>query len=232
MLTPLCRDSLAALALATDPPTEEILNRKPPARSAPLISIVMWKMIIGQAIFQLAVTLILHFGGPKFLDYPDAELRSVVFNCFVWMQVFNMFNNRRLDNKFNIFAGVHRNWFFIAICAVMVGCQIAIAFVGGKAFSIVRINGAQWAISIVVALFCLPWAIVVRLFPDAWFERAAKFVGRPVVLVYRPCSRASSRFGRWVKRLFGRGKKEGGDAESDADVARVNDDPEKATRSA
>ncbi|KAL1626429.1 plasma membrane calcium [Neofusicoccum ribis] len=230
----LIMDSLAALALATDPPTEEILNRKPPARSAPLISIVMWKMIIGQAIFQLAVTLILHFGGPKFLDYPDAELRSVVFNCFVWMQVFNMFNNRRLDNKFNIFAGVHRNWFFIAICAVMVGCQIAIAFVGGKAFSIVRINGAQWAISVVVALFCLPWAIVVRLFPDAWFERAAKFVGRPVVLVYRPCSRATSRFGRWVKRLFGRGKKEGGDAESDgdADVARVNEDPEKATRSA
>ncbi|KAF4538867.1 Calcium-translocating P-type ATPAse [Lasiodiplodia theobromae] len=233
----LIMDSLAALALATDPPTEEILNRKPPPRTAPLISIVMWKMIIGQALFQLGVTLILHFGGPRFLDYPDAELRSVVFNCFVWMQIFNMYNNRRLDNRFNIFAGVHRNYFFILINCIMIGCQIAIAFIGGKAFSIVRINGAQWAISIVVAALCLPWAVLVRIFPDAWFEVSAKFVGKPVVLVYRPLSRASSRLGHAIKRLFGRGKKkadEGENAaetESDSDAAVAvpggNVDPEK-----
>ncbi|KKY27427.1 putative calcium-translocating p-type atpase [Diplodia seriata] len=170
----LIMDSLAALALATDPPTEAILDRKPPARSAPLISTTMWKMIIGQAFFQLAVTLILHFGGPRFLSYPDAQLRSVVFNCFVWMQIFNMYNNRRLDNRFDIFAGVHRNVFFVVINLVMIGCQIAIAFVGGKAFSIVRITGPQWAISIVVAALCLPWAVLVRLFPDAWFEACAR----------------------------------------------------------
>lgn len=197
----------------------------------------MWKMIIGQAIFQLAVTLVLNFAGPKFLAWPDAQLRSVVFNCFVWMQVFNMFNNRRLDNRFNILAGVLHNWFFIAICAIMVGCQIAIAFVGGQAFSIVRITGSQWAVSVVVAVLCLPWAVLVRLFPDAWFERAAKFVGRPVVLVYRPLSRASSRFGRWVGRAF-RSKKRNAEIESaavensnesgsDSDAVRRNDDPEK-----
>ncbi|KAL1632876.1 plasma membrane calcium, partial [Diplodia intermedia] len=169
----LIMDSLAALALATDPPTEAILDRKPPARSAPLISTTMWKMIIGQAAFQLGVTLILHFGGPRFLSYPDAQLRSVVFNCFVWMQIFNMYNNRRLDNRFDIFAGVHRNVFFIVINLVMVGCQVAIAFVGGKAFGIVRITGPQWAISIVVAALCLPWAVLVRLFPDVWFEACA-----------------------------------------------------------
>lgn len=197
----------------------------------------MWKMIIGQALFQLGVTLILHFGGPRFLDYPDAELRSVVFNCFVWMQIFNMYNNRRLDNRFNIFAGVHRNYFFILINCIMIGCQIAIAFIGGKAFSIVRINGPQWAISIVVAALCLPWAVLVRIFPDAWFEVSAKFVGKPVVLVYRPLSRASSRLGHAIKRLFGRGKKKASEGEnnateteSDSDAVAVpagNVDPEK-----
>ena len=35
---------MAALALASDAPTEDILDRQPPKRSAPLISIVMWKL--------------------------------------------------------------------------------------------------------------------------------------------------------------------------------------------
>ncbi|KAL2814007.1 hypothetical protein BJX63DRAFT_431641 [Aspergillus granulosus] len=196
----LIMDSLAALALATDPPTEEILDRKPVKGGAPLISITMWKMIIGQSIFQLIVTLILHFGPRQnFLDYPDEYRRSIVFNTFVWMQVFNEFNNRRLDNRFNIFTGLHRNWFFIGINCIMVGCQIVIAFYGGAAFSIVAIEGEQWAICILVAAISLPWAICIRLFPDAWFEAVARFVGKPVVLVYRLFSRGAHRLGQKIR---------------------------------
>ncbi|KAL4804155.1 hypothetical protein BDV18DRAFT_36076 [Aspergillus unguis] len=196
----LIMDSLAALALATDPPTEEILNRKPIPGGASLISTTMWKMIIGQAIFQLIVTLVLHFGPTtNFLDYPDDTRRSIVFNTFVWMQIFNEFNNRRLDNRFNIFVGLHRNWFFVGINAIMVGCQIVIAFYGGAAFSIVRIHDEQWAICILVAAICLPWAVAVRIFPDEWFRAVARVVGWPVVLVYRPLSRGLRRIGTKIK---------------------------------
>ncbi|KAJ9658045.1 plasma membrane calcium [Coniosporium apollinis] len=206
----LIMDSLAALALATDAPTEEILDRKPTPRTAPLISITMWKMIIGQAIFQLVVTFVLYFAGPKFLNYPTAELNSVIFNTFVWMQIFNEFNNRRLDNKLNIFQGMHKNYFFIVVNCFMVGAQVAIAFIGGRAFSIVRINGVQWAICILVASLCLPWAVVIRFFPDWLFERIAKFVGKPVVVVYRPCARFTHRVGAKLHR-----KKKGGNADED-----------------
>ncbi|KAL4816231.1 hypothetical protein BDW67DRAFT_55649 [Aspergillus spinulosporus] len=212
----LIMDSLAALALATDPPTEEILNRKPIKGGAPLISITMWKMIIGQSVFQLIVTLILHFGPRQnFLDYPDDVRRSIVFNTFVWMQIFNEFNNRRLDNRFNIFTGLHRNWFFIGINCIMVGCQIVIAFYGGAAFSIVRIHGEQWAICILVAAISLPWAVLVRIFPDAWFYAITKFVGKPVVIVYRPASRGARRLGAKIKAL--RRKKDGNDDEDFSD---------------
>lgn len=88
----LIMDTMAALALATDPPTPSILNRKPDPKSAPLISITMWKMIIGQAIYQLTVTLVLYFGGNTILSYQGDEttkLSTVVFNTFVWMQIFN-----------------------------------------------------------------------------------------------------------------------------------------------
>ncbi|KAK6581273.1 hypothetical protein PZA11_005964 [Diplocarpon coronariae] len=195
----LIMDTFAALALATDPPTPEILNRKPAGKKAPLITMNMWKMIVGQAIFQLIVTFVLHFAGEQILGYdssnPDRELElnTMVFNTFVWMQIFNEFNNRRLDNQFNIFVGLHRNYFFIAINILMVGLQIAIIFLGGEAFSITRIDGTQWAICVVLAALSLPMGILVRCFPDPWFERIAATVGGPFAAVYRAVKRFSSR---------------------------------------
>ncbi len=59
----------AALVLATDTPTDQILDRKPAPKSAPLITIRMWKMIIGQAIYQLVVTMVLYFAGTSILGY-------------------------------------------------------------------------------------------------------------------------------------------------------------------
>ncbi|KAH8665938.1 hypothetical protein BGZ60DRAFT_378380 [Tricladium varicosporioides] len=166
----LIMDTMAALALATDPPTPSILDRKPDPKSAPLISITMWKMIIGEAIYQLAITLLLYFGAEKILSYESPreidQIPTLVFNTFVWMQIFNQWNNRRLDNKFNIFEGVSRNWFFIGINVIMVGGQVMIIFVGGKAFNVVRINGAQWAYSIVLGALSIPVGACIRLVPD------------------------------------------------------------------
>ena len=89
----LIMDTMAALALATDPPAPSILDRKPDPKSAPLITITMWKMIFGEAIYQLAVTLLLYFGSTKILSYTSgrelAQINTLVFNTFVWMQIFN-----------------------------------------------------------------------------------------------------------------------------------------------
>ena len=53
----------------------------------------------------------------------------------------------------------------------MIGGQIMIIFVGGKAFSVVRLNGTQWAISIVIGLISLPIGILIRLIPDEFIAR-------------------------------------------------------------
>jgi Ca2+-transporting ATPase len=224
----LIMDTFAALALATDPPTEKILDRLPQSKKASLITVNMWKMIIGQAIYQLAVTLVLYFAGPEILGFDRnnadkmLELDTIIFNAFVWMQIFNEFNNRRLDNKFNIFEGLHRNQFFIFINCLMVGLQVAIIYVGSRAFSIKPggLSGTQWAISVVVAIMCLPWAIVVRLFPDAWFGKIAKVVGTPVVIVYRACGKLGTR----IANVFRKKKQtpdEEGVAQDDVEAAPV-----------
>jgi Ca2+-transporting ATPase len=248
----LVMDTFAALALATDAPTDKILDRKPAPKSAPLITIRMWKMIIGQAIYQLVVTFVLYFAGTQILNYntdlhPELrdQLNTMVFNTFVWMQIFNEFNNRRLDNKFNIFEGVHKNWFFIGINCIMVGGQILIVFIGGRAFQVTKIDGTQWAICILSALPCLLWAVVLRIIPDRWAEvvfaaaiKAFLFVFAPVWKVVRiifhpvgkawravvaPTKRFSARM--WAKAF---GKKNKGDAKR-ADEEAVSSDPEQLT---
>nr|XP_036587323.1 plasma membrane calcium-transporting atpase 2 [Colletotrichum truncatum]KAF6798054.1 plasma membrane calcium-transporting atpase 2 [Colletotrichum truncatum] len=204
----LIMDTFAALALATDPPTEKILDRPPQPKSAPLITINMWKIIIGQAIFQLVITITLYFAGPEILKYDRnnedemLQLDTIIFNTFVWMQIFNEFNNRRLDNKFNVLEGVHRNQFFIFINLLMVGLQVAIIFIGGRVFDIKEggLNGGQWAVCIIVAFMSLPWGVLVRIFPDAWFEIIALFVGKPFVIVYRLLGQVFSAIGSLFKR--------------------------------
>ncbi|KIW15270.1 calcium-translocating P-type ATPase, PMCA-type [Exophiala spinifera] len=229
----LIMDTLAALALATDAPTKKILDRPPQPKSEPLITINMWKMIIGQAIYQLVVTFILYFAGMSIFNYEmheRVELNTIVFNSFVWMQIFNEFNNRRLDNKFNIFEGIHRNFWFMGINCIMVGGQIMIIFVGGQAFSITRLNGAQWAISLLTALPCLLWGVLVRCFPDEWFAvvfngcvrgltfvlsplwRGLRFIFHPVAQMFRAVSRFTKRTARKVS-----GRKGSSDEDGDED---------------
>jgi len=214
----LIMDTLAALALATDAPTKKILNRPPQPKSEALITINMWKMITGQAIYQLVVTFTLYFAGMKILSYaPEQriELNTIVFNSFVWMQIFNEFNNRRLDNKFNIFENIHKNFWFIGINSIMIGGQILIIFIGGRAFSITRLNGTQWAISLLTALPCLLWAILVRLFPDAVFAvmfngvlGALTVVLRPIWkvlhIIFHPVAQVFRALTRVTKRAFGK----------------------------
>lgn len=59
----LIMDTFASLALATEPPTEALLLRKPYGRQKPLVSRTMMKNIIGHGIYQLTVIFTLLFVG-------------------------------------------------------------------------------------------------------------------------------------------------------------------------
>jgi Ca2+-transporting ATPase len=237
----LIMDTLAALALATDAPTRKILNRPPEKKAAPLITMNMWKMITGQAIYQLIVTFTLYFGGMKIFNYgPDRqqELNTMVFNTFVWMQIFNEFNNRRLDNKFNIFEGVFKNYWFMGINVIMVAGQIMIIFIGGAAFGITRINGPQWAVCILCAMPCLLWAVLLRCVPDAWYATVHQSVmgaigvvlrpvGKGLHFVFHPVAQGWRAMSRGVKRTVKRmtGKKDAVGDEAPVDEEAVPTTP-------
>ena len=59
----LIMDTFASLALATEPPTEALLLRKPYGRNNPLISLTMMKNILGHGVYQLVIIFTLLFIG-------------------------------------------------------------------------------------------------------------------------------------------------------------------------
>lgn len=59
----LIMDTFASLALATEPPTDSLLRRRPYGRNKPLISRTMMKNILGHAVYQLTVVFVLVFAG-------------------------------------------------------------------------------------------------------------------------------------------------------------------------
>ncbi len=170
-----------------------MLKRRPEPKSAPLITFTMWKMIIGQSIYQLVVTLILYFAGASILSYQtlgeQQRLQTTIFNTFVWMQIFNQYNCRRLDNGFNIFEGMLRNYWFLGIQLIIVGGQILIVFIGGAAFGVHRLNAAEWAYSLILGAASIPIAIIIRLVPDEFLARMIPDIwprrssSRPKVLI-------------------------------------------------
>lgn len=157
----------------------------------------------------------LYFAGDRLLGAHlsetngQTELNTIVFNTFVWMQIFNEFNNRRLDNKLNIFEGMFRNYWFLGINCIMVGGQIMIVYVGGAAFGVTPLSGIQWAVCIICALGCLPWAVVLRLTPDRPIElalnatiRTGKFILHPVVVALRGLGAMGKSVMQPAKRVF------------------------------
>lgn len=84
-------DTLGALALATEPPNNDLMKRAPVGRKGNFISNVMWRNILGQSLYQFVIIWYLQTAGEEIfhLDCPDSNLtlNTLIFNSFVFCQV-------------------------------------------------------------------------------------------------------------------------------------------------
>ncbi|XP_053461525.1 plasma membrane calcium-transporting ATPase 4 isoform X2 [Nycticebus coucang] len=171
----LIMDTFASLALATEPPTDSLLKRRPYGRNKPLISRTMMKNILGHAVYQLAVIFFLVFAGEKFFDIdsgrkaplhaPPSQHYTIVFNTFVLMQLFNEINSRKIHGEKNVFAGIYHNLIF---CTVVLGTfvsQILIVEFGGKPFSCTKLNLSQWLWCLFIGIGELLWGQIISAIP-------------------------------------------------------------------
>ncbi|CAI9099300.1 OLC1v1036095C1 [Oldenlandia corymbosa var. corymbosa] len=167
----LIMDTLGALALATEPPTDHLMTRPPVGRREPLITNIMWRNLLIQAVYQVTVLLVLNFRGISILDLkhdnPDHANKvknTLIFNAFVLCQLFNEFNARKPDEK-NVFKGVTKNHLFMGIVALTLVLQVIIIFFLGKFTSTVRLSWKLWLVSIAIGALSWPLAAIGKLIP-------------------------------------------------------------------
>jgi Ca2+ transporting ATPase len=77
----LVMDTLASLALATEPPTEALLQRKPYGRTKAMVSLGMMKMIVLQSVYQIAILFVLVYASMTFFIYSKIVNNIVEFSC-------------------------------------------------------------------------------------------------------------------------------------------------------
>ena len=119
----LIMDSLGSLALATEPPYEELLQREPTKRNESIINGRIWKHIIIQSLCQIILLVILYFLAPEFIkednlvrlaenrvlkfcysDYPGKDVDHIVYGTDIkWPR------DGRLVHAHKLFCGKYTN---------------------------------------------------------------------------------------------------------------------------
>ncbi|XP_050930450.1 plasma membrane calcium-transporting ATPase 2 isoform X5 [Lates calcarifer] len=173
----LIMDTFASLALATEPPTESLLRRKPYGRNKPLISSTMTKNILGHGVYQLIIIFTLLFVGEQIFDIdsgrnaplhsPPSEHYTIIFNTFVMMQLFNEINARKIHGERNVFDGIFRNPIFCSIVFGTFAVQIVIVQFGGKPFSCQPLDLEKWMWCVFLGLGELVWGQVIASIPNS-----------------------------------------------------------------
>uniref|UniRef100_A0A3P9MC88 Calcium-transporting ATPase n=1 Tax=Oryzias latipes TaxID=8090 RepID=A0A3P9MC88_ORYLA len=173
----LIMDTFASLALATEPPTESLLLRRPYGRNKPLISRTMMKNILGHGVYQLIIIFSLLFAGEQLFDIdngrnaplnaPPSEHYTIVFNTFVLMQLFNEINARKIHGERNVFEGIFNNLIFCSIVFGTFVIQIVIVQFGGKPFSCVALTIDQWLWCTFFGFSSLLWGQVISSIPTS-----------------------------------------------------------------
>ncbi|KAJ6931192.1 hypothetical protein NC652_014633 [Populus alba x Populus x berolinensis] len=166
----LIMDTLGALALATERPTDELMEMTPVGRTAPLITNIMWRNLLAQAFYQIAILLTLQFAGESIFNVSAEVNDTLIFNTFVLCQVFNEFNARSMEKQ-NVFKGIHRNHLFLGIIAITIVLQVVMVEFLKKFASTERLNWWQWVTCIVIA--AVSW-------PIGWFVKLIPVSGKPL----------------------------------------------------
>ncbi|KAK4347897.1 hypothetical protein RND71_034236 [Anisodus tanguticus] len=124
-------DTLGALALATEPPNDELMKRAP---------------VYGKTIFRL--------------DGPDANLtlNTVIFNSFVFCQLFNEVNSREME-KVEVWEGILDNYVFVTVIGVTLFFQIIIIEYLGTFANTIPLSLGQWFLSVFFGFLGMPISV-------------------------------------------------------------------------
>ncbi|KAL7169084.1 hypothetical protein ACSBR2_034169 [Camellia fascicularis] len=147
----LIMDTLGALALATEPPSDGLMNRPLVGRGVSFITNAMWRNIIGQSIYQLAVLGTFNFHGKNLLRLEGSDATNV----------FNEINSHDIE-KISVFCGMFKSRVFIAVMVSTVTFQVIIVEFLGTFASTVPLSWQLRLLSVLLGSLSIPIAVVLK----------------------------------------------------------------------
>ena len=162
----LIMDTFAAMALASLPPSPEVMKSKPRHRDDFIITRPMWRGILGMGVFFTALLLGLvvvfrnasfgPIGSESLLQFswtdPAHEMTTyegaVFFTLFVMLQFWNMFNAKAFLTGHSAFHDLKSDRGFLLVSLLIVLGQILIVTLGGQMFQVCPLSLTDWALII------------------------------------------------------------------------------------
>lgn len=167
----LIMDTFAAMALASLPPSEAVMNEKPRPRTAFIINRAMQLGIVGTGLLFTVILLVLVLLFQRYditclTDFGELALHhsavrelspyelSLFFTIFVLLQFWNMFNAKAFDTQRSAFHFKGCSGFVFIAWFILIG-QILIVTYGGKMFNVVPLKVVDWGLIIVITSLVL-----------------------------------------------------------------------------
>lgn len=164
----LIMDTFAAMALASLPPSMDVMKDKPRRREDFIVTRPMWQGIIGLGVFFTALLIGLNIvfqhcsfgavGAESLLNFQWDSTASemttyesgVFFSLFVMLQFWNMFNAKAYATGKSALNGLFSNTTFLLVAALIIVGQILIVSFGGEMFRVSALSAMDWLIIIAV----------------------------------------------------------------------------------
>lgn len=199
----LIMDTLAALALATELPSDELLFDLPVFKQAPLITNRMKVFVGAHSAAQVAITFMHMFSSFTWLDTVEGDCSgpftntsapeylgcqllckdeggvfnsdgdcqqgtihsTIIFNTFIWMQIFNIFNARLLSDTISPLHGLTRSYMLVVVVFIICGFQVFAVEAAASFMQTTSLDWQNWLVCVAFGAAEIPFGVLVRLVP-------------------------------------------------------------------
>ena len=138
-------DTFAAMAMASLPPSAEVMGDRPRPRDEFIITPAMARTIFTCGGVMVLALLGMLFGWTFSEEGMTVRRLTLFFSTFVFFQFWNMFNAKGFETRHSVFTCLKGcREFFLILLAIAVG-QVLIVELGGEVFRTVPLTWREWA---------------------------------------------------------------------------------------
>jgi Ca2+ transporting ATPase len=89
---------------------------------------------------------------------------------FVFLQLFNQINARKLEEELNVFSGVFNNCLFVGVVIFTFVIQMTLVQIGGRFIKTHALSPNLNLVCVLIGSFELIWGVIIKFMPVKFFQ--------------------------------------------------------------